>query len=432
MESMTHTAHRLHGRAASGRGGLLLSILLLFVLAASPTALSAQLRPSQPEILARSGQARVPFRYENGFIVVEVIFHHILPLRFIVDTGAEYSILTQREISELLGFPSDRHFTLIGADMSTLIEADLIRGVDLRLEGLFLPSRDVLVTREDYFRFYQFTGSPIHGILGADVLHRFALTIDYQRKELIFHDPGRFTPPVKAEAIPLELHRNKPFLSMSCQIDEQRPPMTLKILMDTGAALTLLLLADSHPNLSIPDHAVAGILGIGLGGFIQGARGRIRGVSMGSFPLEAPVANFQHIHQYPDTSLLHGRHGLIGNHLLEHFHLTIDYPRKTLYLQANRKTGKALATDRSGLFLLAAGSGLRSLLVQEVATDSPAWEAGIRPGDRITHLNGMPIRWLGLDTLNRRMRRAPGTSYRLTLRRGEERIQIRIRLRDYL
>lgn len=352
----------------------------------------AQNKGNQPEILSRTGQARVPFHYENGFIVVEVKFHHVLPLRFILDTGAEYTILTYRELSEMLGFRSERHFTLLGADMTTVIEADLIRGVDLALEGIDLPGRDVLVTREDYFRFYQYTGSPIHGILGADILHRFVVTIDYRRKEVLFQEHDRFKPPSTAAVLPLEIHRNKPFVRGGLALDASRPPMPLKLLLDTGAALTLLLLADSQPDLQIPDHSVEGILGLGLGGFIHGTRARVRQFDLGGHILQAPVANFQRIDQYPDTSLLQGRHGLIGNLVLDQFRVTIDYAHKTLYLKRQGRGDKPLATDRSGMFLMATGVRFRHLLVQEVAPGSPAWEAGIRAGDLITHVNRRPVR----------------------------------------
>lgn len=40
----------------------------------------------------------VPFRFEGNFILVSVLFNNLLPLTFILDTGAEYSILTKRKL----------------------------------------------------------------------------------------------------------------------------------------------------------------------------------------------------------------------------------------------------------------------------------------------------------------------------------------------
>lgn len=419
----------ISGGWPSGWFGWLLALAL--TVSSSPYAIS-QTKRNQPEILSRTGQTRVPFRYENGFIVVEVRFHHVLPLRFILDTGAEYTMLSYRELSEMLGFRSERQFSLLGADMTTVIEADLIRGVDLALEGIALPARDVLVTREDYFRFHQFTGSPIHGILGADILHRFAVTIDYRRREILFQEPDRFRPPPKATALPLEIHRNKPFVQGRLILDEHRPPLSLKLLLDTGASLTLLLLADSQPELRIPAQSVEGILGLGLGGFIHGTRARVHQFDLGGCTLTSPVANFQHIGLYPDTAMLHGRHGLVGNLVLDRYRVSLDYAGKTLYLTGQRRPEKPLATDRSGMFLMATGQRFRHVLVQDVVRGSPAWDAGIRPGDILTHLNRRPVHWLGLDGLNRRFRKHGDHRFRLRVMRDGQPSDVRLTLRDYL
>ena len=44
----------------------------------------------------------VPFRFEGNFILISVLFNNLLPLTFILDTGAEYSILTKKEIADFL------------------------------------------------------------------------------------------------------------------------------------------------------------------------------------------------------------------------------------------------------------------------------------------------------------------------------------------
>ena len=60
----------------------------------------------------------IPFKYENGFIVVNLIINGVLPLKFIFDTGAEYTILAKREFTDVLGVNYEREFNLIGADLT--------------------------------------------------------------------------------------------------------------------------------------------------------------------------------------------------------------------------------------------------------------------------------------------------------------------------
>jgi carboxyl-terminal processing protease len=54
--------------------------------------------------------------------------------------------------------------------------------------------------------------------------------------------------------------------------------------------------------------------------------------------------------------------------------------------------------------------------------DSPAWRAGIKPGDLVTRVDDKPVRGLSLDEAIKRMRGEPGSKVTLTIaRRGEDR-----------
>src|SRR5215218_5070575 len=47
--------------------------------------------------------------------------------------------------------------------------------------------------------------------------------------------------------------------------------------------------------------------------------------------------------------------------------------------------------------------------------DTPAWRAGVKPGDYITHINGELVYGLSLDEAVSKMRGDPGSSIKLTL-----------------
>jgi carboxyl-terminal processing protease len=52
--------------------------------------------------------------------------------------------------------------------------------------------------------------------------------------------------------------------------------------------------------------------------------------------------------------------------------------------------------------------------------DSPAWRAGIKEGDLITHVNGVSIKGLDMDDAIKRMRGEPRTRVNITVRRAGE------------
>ncbi len=60
--------------------------------------------------------------------------------------------------------------------------------------------------------------------------------------------------------------------------------------------------------------------------------------------------------------------------------------------------------------------------------DSPATEAGLREGDVIVALDGQPAAEFTLEQVREPFRQE-GREYRLGIRRGEELLEVRIRLR---
>lgn len=386
-----------------------------------------------PPILIMPGKVvKVPFAYQNGFLIVDILFDGVLPLRFIIDTGAEYTILTQKAISDLLGLTYEREYAMIGSDMVTVIKALLVRDVDFEIKRMKLLHRDILVTKEDYFQLNYFTGSPIHGILGADLLCRFVLEIDYDRRVIAFIDPSNYKPEAGYAEIPMTLHRNKPYLHLQTRIHEKTESRPFKYLLDTGAALPLLLLTNSDPAIQLPDHVIQGILGMGLGGFLTGAKGRIQQVQMGPYPINNLVGSFQDIKLYPDTTHLQGRHGILGNLVLDRFDVILDYARSKAYVRPNGDYADPFPVDRSGLFLISTGFDLSTIMVQEVLVGSPAFEAGIRPGDILRKYNGWPVSFFGLQGLSKRFRKDAGKKVKLKIKRGRDSLRRHFTLEDYI
>jgi carboxyl-terminal processing protease len=51
--------------------------------------------------------------------------------------------------------------------------------------------------------------------------------------------------------------------------------------------------------------------------------------------------------------------------------------------------------------------------------DTPAWRAGIKAGDYITHINGQLVYGVSLDEAVEKMRGQPGTPIKLTIVRPD-------------
>jgi S1-C subfamily serine protease len=82
----------------------------------------------------------------------------------------------------------------------------------------------------------------------------------------------------------------------------------------------------------------------------------------------------------------------------------------------------------SGLILVADGSDFKTLRVSRVRSDSPAAAAGLREGDVLLAVDDQPASVFTLFQLKQTFKQ-DGREVLLRVRRGEEQLQIRFRLK---
>ena len=382
-----------------------------------------------------SGEVEIPFEYTNNFIVITLKFNNLLPLKFIFDTGAENTILTRREITDLLNVDYQRQIKVLGSDLTTELVAYIATGISYQIgQDLFAVNQSILVMEQDYFRFEEYAGINVHGILGADFLRRFVVHIDYRRKRIKLEDPQEFRPPRRRyESMPVEFARYKPYLTLpsALNITEESE---LKLLMDTGAGLPLLIHTNTDSTLLLPEHVIRTNIGLGLGGFLEGYVGRIAWLDISGHRIENVITSFQDIaERYKvDPSFLNNRNGIVGNQTLERFNWIIDYPRERLYLRPNRLIKRKFRFDRSGINVAASGENLGRFTIVNIVSGSPADEAGLMRGDEIRVVNGIPSVLLSMEAILRTLQKKPGKRIRMIVRREGERMQFEFRLRDLI
>ena len=373
----------------------------------------------------------LPFELRNHLMVVDVELNRTFHLKFIFDTGAENTILAKKEVTDLLKIPYEREFKILGSDMKTELTAYLVRNIHFKVKDLIIPAHSMLVLAKDYFRFEEVAGIELHGILGADVFRNLVVKINYDRKVITLMKRQHFDLPKGYEKIPIEISRSKPYLKTDIEI-VRGSPLNVKLLLDSGSMLPFIIHTNTDSSLHLPPLVVNGRLGAGLGGFLEGYVGRTHSLQIGQRTLNGVVTHFQDISESIDTSLLNGRNGIIGNPILARYHVIIDYPKGVLYLRPNRKFRKPFEFDKSGLVLIAADVRLRSFIVHDVIRNSPAYEAGLHPRDRIVAINGIPSVFLSLNNINKILSRKEGKKIKLKIKRKGEKKIFRFQLRKLI
>lgn len=378
-------------------------------------------------------QVEWPFDYVNNFIVVTVTLNGTIPLKMIFDTGAEHTVLCRRELSDLLGIRYEREFRLLGADMKTELTAYLARNVRLDAMNVPLaaPDEDILVLQEDYFRFESYAGIDIHGILAANTLDDYLIRINYLQKTITVSGHGVFSPERAGfSPFPAELYRKKLYLRASLGFDTDSVPQA-KLLLDTGAALPLLLIS-SDSTMKLPQSVLPGQIGMGLGGDLQGYIGRLKDVSIGKYRQSGVISYFQVADSTLNTSFMNGRAGIVGNMMLNRFQLVLDYRESVVWLKPSGNFRKKYVYDRSGIYLLASGNSLNEFVVESVIDNSPAFEAGILPGDQIVQVGLAPASILRLQDVLKVLQKKPGKMVRLLILRNGVKIRKTLVLRNLI
>ncbi len=401
-------------------------LLIALLIGLCSTALSGQFY----DFLSENKSATFGFSAEHDFILVKVRFANVLPLNFIFDTGSEHTILFKKEYADLLGVEYDRKIPLFGADMADQIYAYIARGIELNVDGKLQFTSDVLVMEADYLHLEEFTGINIDGILGANLFRHLVLQIDNKKDRITLLSPNKFKPPKRHMQFEIDIQQSKPYLTTLARAGGEE--ITLKLLLDTGASLPLLLYTNTHSNLELPPQAILGNLGMGLGGFLQGYVGRVEFLDFADYRFSNLVTSFQDIILDSLMTNTTGRNGIIGNSLLGRYNLMIDYNQGHLYLKANRKYRRKFKYDKSGLTIAATGADLRSFIIQRVVSDSPAAEAGLQKGDLIKSMKGIPASFYTLAALNSTLSSKVGKVVRIVVSRNGVRLKKKVKLRELI
>ncbi|MBP8726354.1 MAG: PDZ domain-containing protein, partial [Saprospiraceae bacterium] len=177
---------------------------------------------------------------------------------------------------------------------------------------------------------------------------------------------------------------------------------------------------------------VPAYLGSGLGGLLTGYVGRTGALQMGKYVLREVVSHYMLVETPLAKAEKQVKNGLIGNLVLERFHVYLDYLSSKLYLKPSKKFDAEMPYDKSGMLIICGGDDLQRYMVGFVVPGSPAFEAGIREDDEILRVNGMPVSMLSLGKVNGLLQKRDGKRIRLLMRRDGSKYKCSFMLRSMI
>lgn len=122
-------------------------------------------------------EPRIPFSFvRDSLVVIPVILNGHGEYRFLLDTGATHSILSSR-VADRLNIPAGRSEFLITAAGNVPVTIRTMETV--QIGGVRIMQMQIAVADFELLRTLQ-----VDGIIGADYLRRFKVSIDYEHREL--------------------------------------------------------------------------------------------------------------------------------------------------------------------------------------------------------------------------------------------------------
>jgi len=401
----------------------LITLLLLLCLI-STSALGLQTNALQVAAQATAqatakATVTIPFELNGRHIILKGKVNG-QPLTFVLDTGDQYAVL-DLDLARRMNLNLSGEVRVGGAGASVSTGA-MVNGVSYTLDGLEGFSQPVKMALPLGKTLSPRSGRDFEGIIGEEFIKEFVVEVDYQAQVLKLHDKEKFTYSGPGESIPINLVHGHPILEAEVT-PVGSAPLKGKFVLDLGAGLALALYSPfvAENRLLGPQlKTIRSLGGAGAGGETTGQIGRVTELKIGSYTIKSPITLFSE--DKAGAFAMSSLAGNIGARVANKFRLFLDYGHSRIILEPNSTFGAPYDQSQVGMSLIAEGSDYRTFRVRAVLENSPASEIGLQKDDVIVSVNGQPAAQFTLSKLNELFEKP--VPYKLTIRRGEQTLQL--------
>jgi PDZ domain-containing protein len=337
----------------------------------------------------------IPFILEGGHIVVEASIDGDAPRPFIFDTGGRNVITPLVPRPRNASVVRTAHAAGIGSKILS-VEMIKVRRITIGAATLDEPVVSIL----DLPNTIVDRGSRprLAGLIGPELLARYAVTIDYARRILTLRNPG-FRPQSAAFSLPLGFSMSPEGLghpSIRAELDG----LAGEFMLDTGAGSQILVSEQferEHAPLARYGKVLTFLAPGGIGGRANMRLGLGKQLRIGPLTLSPP-----RVASTVDADAMNRRGsgfahtaGIIGAGILAQFVVTLDRQAGRAYFEP--VAGRNLPTVLRGTGMIIDKPEHEYFEVLDAIKGSAAERAGLRRGDRIIEVAGRPARDLSLS-----------------------------------
>jgi len=231
--------------------------------------------------------------------------------------------------------------------------------------------------------------------------------------------------------IPVKIADGAVILNSDIKIGPGAKKIRGKFVVDTGVRNSFFNSYFTRINKIIEKSGtkLKNITGFGIGGPGFGIMSRIDSIDIGGYSIEGALIELT----TDSTGFAASRRvdGIIGADILSRFTVIFDYSRSEMILEPNENFGTPFRYDMSGIYFILSKKHKGLYEAAHIVKNSPAEKTGIRKGDVITSVDGIPAGKFNYEQIKTYFKRA-GKVVRIKIFRNNKELEFVIKLKKLL
>ncbi len=365
---------------------------------------------------AGENSVTVPFELYRNHIYFDATIPGQMPLRFIFDSGAG-GVGLNKDLVERLGLKRLGEIEargVGGADVSQVYQLDSLTIAELRIN-------DVPAYAMDLSPLEAAGTKRIDGIIGYELLSKYAITVDYEHRILIIHRGKQPSNADWGSECRLSLDFRLPYID--ARVNDSAIG---RFRLDTGSGSTIDFnspFVERYRLISADRSTYHPVTAVGIGGGSSGLIGELSALELCDYRIDSFLVNYS----TSETGIFSGAQtaGNIGAGVLKRFIVTFDYPNETVYFKpVSNFVQLNSIRNMAGIQLRQAGD---TLLIHGVLAEHSSAEF-VKPGDRVLAIAGKSTIGMTAREANQQLIGARNSRVAVNIVRANEELSVELML----
>ncbi|HET7842879.1 MAG TPA: hypothetical protein VFL14_01915, partial [Xanthomonadales bacterium] len=268
------------------------------------------------------------FREVDGWVLLPASVNGKPQVDFVLDTGASMLALLAGEQSKALDLDMSAAKRLGDADDLAAPTGAPQAGLDIDFGPLTLLDQTALAIPVETIKCSaEVRDAPFVGVVGHELLSRYVVAIDYDRHEVVLHDPETYEYRGDGRVVHADISGRQPFVDAAVTAPDGAQ-YTARMHVDSGAGIVASLFPSTNAAI-VPPKDGKEKSACFVGGKATYLTGTSVDMSLGGGPAVTTPVEYATGREVIDT----GQNGRLGAQFLRNYNVIFDYSRERMILE---------------------------------------------------------------------------------------------------